>query len=148
MDSLQDEAFFEIAKRDAQDGQHRNPTAKASYFTTSFFHHPDELRAEVLEAGFERQSPLQVEGAAVFLQDLDEQWAEPVLRERILETIRWLEAEPATLGVTGHMMRCGIKEEKPDEENPCKIDQELAQKYGAYASYPTDVDPVRDRDLR
>jgi len=106
---LQDEAFFEIAKRDAQDGQHRNPTAKASYFTTSFFHHPDELQAEVLEVGFEVKALLQVEGVAVFLQNLGEQWDDTVLRDRILETVRWLEAEPSTLGVTGHMIAVAVK---------------------------------------
>jgi ubiquinone/menaquinone biosynthesis C-methylase UbiE len=106
---LQDEAFFEIAKRDVRDGQHRNPTEKASYFTTSFFHHPDELEAEIQETGFEVKFLLQVEGAAVFLQDLGEQWTDPVLRERILETVRWLEAEPSTLGVTGHLLAVASK---------------------------------------
>lgn len=107
---LQDKAFIEIARQDVQDGQHRNPTEKASYFTTSFFHHPDELKAEVLEVGFTVKAILQVEGVAVFLQDLKEQWADPVLRERILETVGWLEAEPATLGVTGHLMAVANKE--------------------------------------
>src|SRR5204862_445674 len=49
---LHDEQFVRIVERDLKDGQHRNPTEHPAYFTTAFFHHPDELRAEVEEAGF------------------------------------------------------------------------------------------------
>ena len=104
-----DPDFVEIAKRDVLDGQHRNPTGKACYFTTSFFHHPEELRDEVVEAGFALESLLAVEGAAVFLQDLSEQWGDPVKREGILEATRWLESEPVVLGVTGHVMAVARK---------------------------------------
>ena len=38
--------------RDLEDGQHRNPTGAPEYFTTAFFHTPDELEDEIAEAGF------------------------------------------------------------------------------------------------
>ncbi|MFW9881427.1 MAG: hypothetical protein ACFFG0_50830, partial [Candidatus Thorarchaeota archaeon] len=37
----------EIVKQDLINGQHRNPTGNPHYFTDAFFHHPDELRAEI-----------------------------------------------------------------------------------------------------
>ena len=43
---IDDPAFVEIMQRDLIEGQHRNPTGSPTYFTTAFFHHPDELRAE------------------------------------------------------------------------------------------------------
>jgi ubiquinone/menaquinone biosynthesis C-methylase UbiE len=107
---FEDADFVSITRRDVQDGQHRNPTGKPIYFTTAFFHHPDELRGEVLEAGFAIEGILAVEGAAVFLQDLATQWNEPDRRERILEAVRWLEAEPSVMGVTGHMIAVGSKQ--------------------------------------
>jgi hypothetical protein len=91
------------------EGQHRNPAGKPEYFTTAFFHHPLELQEEVREAGFFIQIALAIEGAAIFLQDLDEQWKDTVRRERILDAVRWLEDEPSVIGVTGHIMLVAIK---------------------------------------
>lgn len=106
---FEDADFVRIAKRDLADGQHRNPTDKPQYFTTSFFHHPVELEQEVLEAGFSVEKLLAVEGAAVFLQNLEEQWKEPARREQLLEALRWLESEPSVIGVTGHIAAIGAK---------------------------------------
>src|SRR6266850_2312690 len=38
-----DPRFLEIRNRDLIDGQHRNDTERGDYFTTAFFHRPDEL---------------------------------------------------------------------------------------------------------
>lgn len=104
---FRDPDFVTIARQDIENGQHRNPTGKASYFTTAFFHHPDELRQEMIEVGLTLENLLAVEGVAILLQDLQEQWNDPVCRERILEAARWLEAEPAVLGATSHLIAVG-----------------------------------------
>lgn len=106
---LLDEEFMRIVLGDLSDGQHRNPTQERNYFTTSFFHHPQEFEREVVEAGFSGVRLLSVEGAAVFLQDLEKQWNDPALRERILEVVRRLEDEPTVMGVTGHLAVIGTK---------------------------------------
>ena len=106
---FRDPDFFNIARQDLQDGQHRNPTRNPSYFTAAFFHHPLELREEVVEAGFKLEALLAVEGPAIVLQDLEAQWGDPVLRERLLQATRWLEEDPAVLGVTSHLMVVGRK---------------------------------------
>jgi hypothetical protein len=106
---FEDADFVAIAKRDVMEGQHRNPTGKANYFTTAFLHHPEELKEEVLEAGFAVEGVLAVEGAAVFLQDLEEQWRDPASRERILEALRWLEDEASVKGITGHILAIASK---------------------------------------
>src|SRR5215213_10347328 len=49
---LEDPGFEEIVERDVREGQHRNPTGRAEWFTTAYFHHPEELRDEVIEVGF------------------------------------------------------------------------------------------------
>src|ERR1051326_3221267 len=59
---LNDPEFVRIVQQDLVDGQHRNPTNHPAYFTTAFFHHPDELAAEVAEAGFTLEALLAVEG--------------------------------------------------------------------------------------
>jgi ubiquinone/menaquinone biosynthesis C-methylase UbiE len=106
---LLDPDFIQIIKRDLTDGQHRNPTGKPHYFTSSFFHHPAELEQEIEEAGFSVEKILAIEGAAVFLQDLEEQWKDLAKRELILEALRWMEEEPSINGVTGHIAAIGRK---------------------------------------
>ena len=106
-----DPEFVDIAQRDLVDGQHRNPTVKPNYFTTAFFHHPVELQEEVQEAGFSIKTILAIEGAAVFIQDLNEQWRDPEHRKRILDAVRWLEDEPSVIGVTGHIIAVATRSE-------------------------------------
>ncbi len=63
----------------------------------------------MLEASFAVEGLLAIEGAAVFLQDLEEQWRDPASRERVLEALRWLEDEPSVMGVTGHIIAIAFK---------------------------------------
>jgi ubiquinone/menaquinone biosynthesis C-methylase UbiE len=106
---LEDPDFVRIVKRDLSDGQHRNPTSKPHYFTTSFFHHPAELELEVQEAGFSVEKLLAIEGGAVFLQNLEEQWNDLARRKLVLDAIQWLEDDPSIIGVTGHIAAIGKK---------------------------------------
>ena len=108
-DYLEDPEFAAIAERDLIDGQHRNPTDKTGYFTTAFFHHPDELRSEVKEAGFELKATLAVEGPVWMFHDIATQWEDGKKRQRLLEVIRMIEAEPSMLGTSAHIMAIGRK---------------------------------------
>lgn len=104
----EDPGFLAITERDLQDGQHRNPEGK-EFFTTSFFHHPFELKDEVSEAGFKLEALLGIEGAGYWLQEFDAMWDDPVKREWILYVARRLEGEEAMLGVSPHLMAVGRK---------------------------------------
>jgi ubiquinone/menaquinone biosynthesis C-methylase UbiE len=98
-----DPDFMAMADQDLQDGQHRAPPGKP-YFTTTFFHHPDELRTEIEAAGFEVAQLLGVEGIGWTMGDFDAAWEDPVQREWILRVARRLEAEPTLLGASAHVM--------------------------------------------
>ena len=103
---LADPAFREIVVRDLADGQHRNPTSH-DYFTTTFFHHPDELRAEVAEARFTVEALLGVEGPGWALPDLAARWGDPAWRAEILAAARAVESEPSLLGFHAHVLAVG-----------------------------------------
>jgi SAM-dependent methyltransferase len=103
---LADPAFRAIVEQDLRDGQHRNPTDQ-DYFTTTFFHHPDELRAEVTEAGFAVEAILGVEGPGWALPDLAVRWADPARRAEILAVARAVESEPSLLGLHAHILAVG-----------------------------------------
>ena len=106
--TLADPEFAAIVARDLRDGQHRNPTDK-DYFTTAFFHRPEQLEAEVRGAGFELLDLLGVEGLGWLLPDIERRWADPAERERLLEAARAVEREPTLLGLHAHLLAVGQK---------------------------------------
>lgn len=104
-----DPRFVQIRNRDLQDGQHRNPTERGDYFTTAYFHHPHELQSELDAAGFGHGTVLGVEGPGWMMQDFDERWSDPLLREDLLSVARALEAEPSIIGASAHLLAVGKK---------------------------------------
>src|SRR3954451_1628451 len=80
-DLFADPAFAPIVRRDLEQGQHRNPTANRDYFTTAYFHRPEELQAEVMAAGFHGATVLGLEGPGWILSGFDRRWANPRQRE-------------------------------------------------------------------
>jgi ubiquinone/menaquinone biosynthesis C-methylase UbiE len=101
---LKDGDFSEIVRQDLKDGQHRNPTVHPEYFMDTFFHHPEELRAETLEAGFVVIGMYGLEGPAWIVSNFDEWWIDPIYRERLLTIARTVESEPSLLGLSAHLM--------------------------------------------
>ncbi len=103
-DYLEDPVFAGIAAGDRQDGRHRNPTGNPAYFTTAYFHRPEELAAECTAAGLEPTATLAVEGIGWLLQDLDARLGQERSRATLLDAIAALETEPTLLGVSAHLL--------------------------------------------
>ncbi len=101
---LADDEFEAIVERDVAEGQHRNPRNHPGWFTTAYFHLPQELWAEITEAGLIPETLVAVEGPAWTLPDLG-QWLEDGSRRRkLLDAIRRVEAEPNLLGASAHFL--------------------------------------------
>jgi ubiquinone/menaquinone biosynthesis C-methylase UbiE len=101
---FQDPRFGAIVERDLREGQHRNPTERLDYFTTAYFHHPDELRAEVSKAGLLLEGLYGVEGPAWILPDVSARLADSRRRADLLRVARQLESEPSLLGASAHLL--------------------------------------------
>jgi hypothetical protein len=95
--------------RDLRDGQHRNETERADYFTTSYFHRPEDLRTEIETAGFENVRLFGVEGPGWIVSDFEARWADDALRADILNVARAVECEPSILGASAHLLAIGRK---------------------------------------
>lgn len=106
---LDDPEFAQVVQRDLLDGQHRNPSGNPSYFTTTFFHHPEELKSEIEASGLRLEGIFAVEGVGWLLHDFDERWRDPDRREQLLSAIRQLETEPSLLGVSAHILAVARK---------------------------------------
>ena len=99
--------FEAIVERDLADGQHRNPDGHPGWFTTAYFHRPDELQREVAAAGFDITALVAIEGAvgaAAETHALDAWIDDPDKREILLRAIRRVEAEPSLLGASPHVL--------------------------------------------
>ena len=107
---MDDPDFVNIVRRDLAEGQHRNPSNHPAYFTTAFFHHPEELKAELEEAGLRHEKTLAIEGPAWLLQDFDDHWNDEGRRERLLDVVRAVESEASLLGASAHMMAVARKD--------------------------------------
>ena len=102
--SLDDAVFLPIVKRDLESGQHRNPEVQSrpEFFTTAYFHRPEELRDEALDAGLVGVSLFAVEGPSWIVED-------PADFDNQLFAARAVESEPSLMGATSHIMMIGYR---------------------------------------
>jgi ubiquinone/menaquinone biosynthesis C-methylase UbiE len=103
-DLFADPRFAGIVERDLAEGQHRNPTERKEYFTTSYFHTPENLVEEVGASGLALGGVYGIEGPGWLLADFEERWDDPRRREDILRVARQLEEEPSIRGASAHLM--------------------------------------------
>ena len=102
---LHDPVFARIVEEDLRDGQHRNPANHPGYFTTAFFHHPEELQAEVRDAGWSIVETVGIEGPGWWMpQQFADWWDDGTRRDRLLAAVRAVEREPTLLGLGPHLM--------------------------------------------
>ncbi|MGH9229368.1 MAG: class I SAM-dependent methyltransferase [Acidimicrobiales bacterium] len=96
--------FRRIVRGDLADGRHVNPDNHPHWFTTAFFHRPEQLHEEITAAGLAVVELLGVEGIAGWLPHLGARWGRDADRETILEATRLIEAEPTLLGLSAHLL--------------------------------------------
>ncbi len=99
---LRDPGFEAIVERDLAEGQHRNPDDVPGWFTTAYFHRPDDLAGEAADAGLDQIDVVAVEGPAWMLPDLD-RWLDQD-RESLLRAVERVESAPSLLGMSPHLL--------------------------------------------
>src|SRR5262249_32411064 len=93
-----DSTFRGIVAAGLASGQHCNPTNNPLYFTTAYFHRPEELAAEVRKAGFREVRILGVEGPVWSAAQFRKTWGDPVQRGKLMEFLSSIEKEPSIHG--------------------------------------------------
>ncbi len=101
---LADPRFRSIVDREIDDGQHRNPERHPRWFTTAYFHRPDEIENEITSAGFDVDALLAVEGPAGRLSNLGWWLEDDERREILLKTVRRVESERSLLGASPQLL--------------------------------------------
>jgi ubiquinone/menaquinone biosynthesis C-methylase UbiE len=102
-------AFEPVIERVLEDGRHANPTRRPGWFTTAYFHLPDDLAREIREAGFDLATLTAVEGVGAFLHEPDEWLDDPERRAALLRAIARVETEPSLLGASPHLLAVGVR---------------------------------------
>lgn len=102
-----DSVFVDIAKKDLETGQHFNPPNR-NYFSTAYLHRPQELKEELLEAGFIFEKLAGIEGPAWLLGHL-EKLEKRDFKWPLADILQTLEEEETLLGVSAHLMAIGQK---------------------------------------
>ena len=99
-----DEKFRKIVLNDLKTGQHRNPDNIEHYFTTAYFHDPNELLIEHIEAGFNDLELLAIEGPIGLMSTIPEFLESEEGIKIVLEFSRKIEKEQTLMGASSHIM--------------------------------------------
>jgi len=105
---LKEAEFEEMVAACLASGRHANRTRRPGWFTTAYFHHPDEVLPELRDGGFTCEL-YAIEGVGAVTPKLGEWLDDPRLREILLRTIRGLETEPSLMGAGSHLLAMGRK---------------------------------------
>jgi len=89
-----DPDYHRMIKTELKTGHRENPPAWLFTFPQAFFHHPEELKTEIQEAGLIHEITLGILGPAWMVPDLAKSWNDPQQREVILDIARLTENEP------------------------------------------------------
>jgi ubiquinone/menaquinone biosynthesis C-methylase UbiE len=106
---LADPAFRPIVEADVRTGQHRNPERRPTWFTTAFYHLPDQFADEIRAARFDLDGIIAVDGPGGYLSDLGWWLADPDRRDTLLTTVRRVESEPSLLGASPQLLAVASK---------------------------------------
>jgi ubiquinone/menaquinone biosynthesis C-methylase UbiE len=106
--SFDDPAFAGLLERVTTTGLHDNPTGNPQYFTTSYFHLPEDLAAELTEAGLRDVEVLAIEGIGWVADDLSHRLDDAPSRQKLMDLLAKLESEPGILGASPHLLAVGF----------------------------------------
>jgi len=101
-----DDEYLRMASQEIETGQHRRPPGWPQLLTTAYFHRPEQLRAEIEDAGLACHDVLAVQGPAWMALDFEASWQDATRRAALLQIARLTEHEPA---LSPHMVAVASK---------------------------------------
>jgi ubiquinone/menaquinone biosynthesis C-methylase UbiE len=102
LDRLHEPAILTSVEAAIETGVFRG--SEGGLFTTAYFHLPDELEAEIAEAGFTVDHVYNVEGPGFLAGNFDERWRDERRREAMLHAARLVETERSVLAASSHLL--------------------------------------------
>jgi sugar phosphate isomerase/epimerase len=84
------------------------PERRRGPFPDAWFHLPEELRAELAEAGLDVRGVFGLEGPGWLASDLAARLDDPGSRARLLDAAERFEEDPNVLGLSPHLLAVGV----------------------------------------
>lgn len=109
-DLVFDDQFFKLLIDDLKTGIHLNETGNLEYFTTAYFHTPNEIREEVAESGLQFEKLIAIESFGWFVKNFKEKLKDPAYMEKLLKTIRMVESNEDLMAMSPHIIAVARKE--------------------------------------
>jgi SAM-dependent methyltransferase len=106
---VRDERFRDVVERDLSDGTHRNPSRHPNWFTTAFFHAPEQLADEMQAAGLSDARVVGVEGPAWLFGDRGREPDDDEWRSAALWAARTVEDDGEFIPVSAHLLAAGYR---------------------------------------
>jgi ubiquinone/menaquinone biosynthesis C-methylase UbiE len=106
---IHDPQFYAMCQTELQTGIHNPPASWPGILPEAFFHKPDELLAEVSEAGFSRLELFAVEGMIWLDSKYFESRSTPEKKAAMMHLLKTNEQNRELLAFSPHMMICGWK---------------------------------------
>jgi hypothetical protein len=98
-------ADFKILK----DGQHRNKTENLDYWTTIYFHKPDELKEEATQSRLKLEDIFAIDTFGWLIPNFQEKWQNKHYRDLLLHIIRVVEEDTSLMGISAHIIGVATK---------------------------------------
>ena len=108
-DFIDDPVFFNMIKGEMTTGNHIRPKEYPKFIAEAYFTTSEEMKSEIVEAGFVVEKAIAVEGCIWFTPHLTEKWEDEASRERLLEIVRITETEPEMMGMSPHFLMVARK---------------------------------------
>ena len=108
---IEENAFMQMVERELTDGEHIKPSEKDSNYRgigRSHFHSPQELKSELLQAGFAKTHIHGVVGSAWLAPNLNELWQDDKSRNALMRTVRLLDEREDILGLSTHILGISV----------------------------------------
>jgi ubiquinone/menaquinone biosynthesis C-methylase UbiE len=109
-DLVMDNQFFNILSDDLTTGIHQNDSDNLEYFTTAYFHAPNEIITEIAESGLQFEKLIAVESFGWIVKNFNEKVKDPMYIEKLLATIRVVETNEDLIAMSPHIIAVGRKE--------------------------------------
>lgn len=108
-DFVADPEFLHMMQHDMETGNHENHSGRFEFFTSAYFHHPQELKKELSQSGFTNISLCALEGIAEYIPGIGEKTKDEKYLQTMLNCLRFMETDESVIGMSPHFIAIGYK---------------------------------------
>jgi ubiquinone/menaquinone biosynthesis C-methylase UbiE len=108
-DLLTDDKFAKMVVDDLNTGIHLNETGNPEYFTTAYFHTPDEIKQEIIESGLQFEKLIAVESFGWIIDNFKEKSLDKTYMEKLNKIISIVETDDDLIAASPHIIAIAQK---------------------------------------